>query len=53
MLNVAARGFCAGQPERLATYESDGFSLDFPNVPVHMFWVNKLLRGRVAEDDVR
>src|SRR5882762_8713413 len=52
MLNVAACGFCAGQPERLTTNESDGFSLYFPDVPVDLFKVNKLLRSRVAEDDV-
>src|ERR1700686_4862636 len=37
MLNVAACGFCAGQPKRLATYESDGFRFYFPDVPVHIF----------------
>ena len=52
VLNVAACGFCAGQPERLATYERDGFSLNFPDVPVNMFEIHKLLRSRVAENNM-
>src|SRR5260370_29505336 len=52
VLNVAACGFCAGQPERLATDERDGFSLYFPDVPVNMFQIHKLLRSRVDENNM-